>query len=124
RTALAFDLFATVEEGRSTPVPLQPLNDGFAAIARVVLSGIGMTVLAVTVLVVIVRALRDGTTPVRDLARPLVCLGLLLFLLSRAEPLPGGGAQVGSPAWVAQRGVGMSNLVGDRISGAAPRRDG
>ncbi|HEX6417272.1 MAG TPA: hypothetical protein VFZ77_02205, partial [Acidimicrobiales bacterium] len=124
RTALAFDLFATVEDGRSTPVALQPLNDGFAAIARVVLSGIGMTVLAVTVLVVIVRALRDGATPVRDLARPLVCLGLLLFLLSRAEPLPGGGAQVGSPAWVAQRGVGMSNLVGDQISAAAPRRDG
>ncbi|HEX6568459.1 MAG TPA: hypothetical protein VF015_04815, partial [Acidimicrobiales bacterium] len=122
RTALAFDLFHSVEGGESTPVALQPLNDGFAAIARVVLSGVGITVLAVAVLFVIVRAVRDGGTPVRDLARPLLCLGLLLFLLSRAQPLPGGGAQVGSPAWVAQRGVGMSNLLGDQISRVAPQR--
>jgi hypothetical protein len=122
RTALAFDLFTSVEDGRSTPVALQPVNDGFAAISRVVMSGIGLTVLAVTVFFVIVRALRDGTTPVRDLARPLICLGLLLFLLARADPLPGGAAQVGSPAWVAQRGVGMSNLVGDQISSVAPQR--
>ena len=36
RTALAFDLFTSVEDGRSTPVALQPVNDGFSAISRVV----------------------------------------------------------------------------------------
>jgi hypothetical protein len=122
RSALAFDLFNSVEGGRSTPVPLQPVNDGFAAIARVVLSGFGITVLVLAVFVVIVRVVRDGGTPLRDLARPFLCFGLLLFLLSRAVPQPGGGAQVGSPAWVAQRGVGMSNVVGDQISSVAPQR--
>jgi len=122
RSALAFDLFNTVEDGGSTPVPLQPVNDGFAVIARVVLSGFGITVLVLAVVLVIVRAARIGGTPLRDLARPFLCFGLLLFLLARSEPLPGGGAQVGSPAWVAQRGVGMSNVIGDQISSVAPQR--
>ena len=122
RSALAFDLFNTVEDGGSTPVPLQPVNDGFAVIARVVLSGFGITVLVLAAFLVIVRAARIGGTPLRDLARPFLCFGLLLFLLARAEPLPNGGAQVGSPAWVAQRGVGMSNVIGDQISSVAPQR--
>lgn len=121
RTALSFDLFTAADDGTSTPVALQPLNDGFAAIGRVVLSGLGIAVLVAAVVFVVVRSLRVGGVGARDLVRPFLCLGLLLFLLARSQPLPGAGTQAGSPAWVAERAVGMSNLVGDQISAAAPR---
>ena len=131
RTALAFDLFnlhsaghgagASAGTGSSRPVPLQPINDGYAMAADLALSGLGLIVLAVAVVVVAARAVRDGEHPARDLVRPFACLALLLFLLARAAPGTGGGAHTGSPAWLAERGVGLSNVVADRITQAAPR---
>jgi hypothetical protein len=121
RTALAFDLFNRRSGGSSTPVALQPIDAGFAAAADIVLSGIGLAVLAVAALVVVGRAARSSDTPLRDLARPFLCFAVLLVLLARSAPDGAGGAQAGSPAWLAERGVGMSNLVADQISQAAPR---
>jgi hypothetical protein len=122
RTALAFDLFNRGDgEGGSTPVPLQPVNDGYAMAADIALSGLGLLVLAVAVVAVVSRLARDGEHSARDLVRPFLCLGLLLFLLARAAPSGSGDAAAGSPAWLAERGVGMSNVVADRISQAAPR---
>jgi hypothetical protein len=126
RTALAFDLFNLHSSGHATaaapsrPVPLQPINDGYAMAADLALSGLGLIVLAVAVVVVAARAVRDGEHPARDLIRPFACLALLLFLLARAAPGAGGGAHTGSPAWLAERGVGLSNVVADRITQAAP----
>jgi hypothetical protein len=125
RTALAFDLFNLREGGdrggSARPVPLQPVNDGYAMAADLALSGLGLIVLALAVIVVVARMARDGEHPVRDLVRPFACLALLLFLLARAAPGPGGDARTGSPAWLAERGVGLSNVVADQISQAAPR---
>ncbi len=122
RTALAFDLFNRRDGGSSTPIALQPIDAGFAAAADIVLSGIGLAVLAVAALVVVGRAARNSDTPLRDLARPFLCFAVLLVLLARSAPDGGGGAQAGSPAWLAERGVGMSNLIADQISQAAPRQ--
>jgi hypothetical protein len=121
RTALAFDLFNRRDGAATTPVALQPIDAGFAAAADIVLSGIGLAVLAVAALVVVGRAARNSDTPLRDLARPFLCFAVLLVLLARSAPDGGGGAQAGSPAWLAERGVGMSNLIADQISQAAPR---
>jgi hypothetical protein len=121
RTALAFDLFNRRDGASSTPVALQPIDAGFAAAADIVLSGIGLAVLALAAVVVVARAARNSDTPLRDLARPFLCFAVLLVLLARSAPDGGGGAQAGSPAWLAERGVGMSNIVADQISQAAPR---
>ena len=121
RTALAFDLFNRRSGGSSTPVALQPIDAGFAAAADIVLSGIGLAVLALAAVVVVGRAARTSETPLRDLARPFLCFAVLMVLLARSAPDGSGGAQAGSPAWLAERGVGMSNLVADQISQAAPR---
>ena len=124
RTALAFDLFNRRDGHASTPVALQPIDAGFQAAADIVLSGLGLTVLALGALVVIGRSARTSETPLRDLARPFICFAILLVLLARAAPDGSGGAQAGSPAWIAERGVGMSNLIADQISQAAPQADG
>jgi hypothetical protein len=124
RTALAFDLFTVGGTGGSsggTPAPLQPVNDGYAAAADLALSGIGLIVLALAVVVVATRLARDGERSLRDLIRPFACLAVLLVLLARAGPDDAGGARSGSPGWLAERGVGVSNVVADRISGVAPR---
>ncbi|HET6952895.1 MAG TPA: hypothetical protein VFI47_21105, partial [Acidimicrobiales bacterium] len=120
RTALAFDLFSQSSGGGSAPVPLQPVNDGYAMAADVALSGLGLLVLAIAVVVIVARLVRDGENPLKDLVRPFACLALLLFLLARAAPGPSGDARAGSPAWLAERGVGMSNVVADQISRTAP----
>ena len=120
RTALAFDLFNRRDGHASTPVALQPIDAGFEAASNIVLSGIGLTVLGLAALVVIARSTRTSETPFRDLARPFLCFAVLLVLLARAAPDGPGGAQAGSPAWVAERGVGMSNLIADQISQVAP----
>jgi hypothetical protein len=120
RTALAFDLFNRRDGHASTPVALQPIDAGFEAASNIVLSGVGLTVLGLAVLVVIARSARTSETPFRDLARPFLCFAVLLVLLARAAPDGAGGAQAGSPAWVAERGVGMSNLIADQISQVAP----
>ena len=77
--------------------------------------------LALAAVVVVGRSARTSDTPLRDLARPFLCFAVLLVLLARSAPDGSGGAQAGSPAWLAERGVGMSNLVADQISQAAPR---
>jgi hypothetical protein len=127
RTALAFDLFDL--GGRSgagqahapAPAPLQPVNDGYAMTADLVLSGLGLVALAIAITVMVTRMVRNGEHPVRDLIRPFACLALLLLLLTRAAPGPGGDVRTGSPAWLAGRGVQLSNVVADQISAAAPR---
>jgi hypothetical protein len=126
RTALAFDLFdlggsSGTSQAAQASAPLQPVNDGYAMTADLVLSGLGLVALAIAVTVLVTRMVRNGDHPVRDLARPFVCLALLLLLLTRAAPGPGGDARTGSPAWLAGRGVQLSNVVADQISAAAPR---
>jgi hypothetical protein len=125
RTALAFDLFTVGgtpgSSSGGTPAPLQPVNDGYAAVADLALSGVGLLILALAVVVVATRLARDGERSARDLIRPFACLAVLLVLLARAGPDDAGGARTGSPGWLAERGVGVSNVVADRISGVAPR---
>ncbi len=121
RTALAFDIFsATDGGGRTSAVPLQPLNDGFASVADVVLGGFGPIVLLAAVLVLVVRLAGPEERGLKPLVRPLLCLSLLVLLLTRSAPGPGGSVQAGSPAWFAERVIGVSNLAADQIATAAP----
>lgn len=124
RTALAFDVFsATGPDGQTSPVPLQPLNDGFATVADVVLGGFGPLIVLGAALMAVVRLVGPNGRGAKSLIRPVLCASLLLVLLVRAGPGPDGGVQAGSPAWFAERVIGVSNLAADRIATTAPTHD-